>query len=118
MYTQAEATQALRDKFKSRRSRKALTVYTQVTHVSRSGMSRSIKFYIMRDNQPCELSWLMSKAGMGSIDQSNGGLRVGGCGMDMGFHMVYNMGWKLFNGTARHKRSRRDAGYILNQKWL
>ena len=113
-----EAVKELQTKFRNRRSDEALTVYHSVTHVSRSGMSRSIKFYIIRDGQPLSIDWLMVASGSGTHDKKNGGIKVHGCGMDMGFNSVYNLSWRLFNGTARHKRYGRDAGYILSSRWM
>lgn len=71
------------------------TVYTVLRHVSSSGMSRDIDLYIFRDNRPryltqwaaTALDWPMSK---------NSGIRVGGCGMDMGFHLVYSLSSVLY----------------------
>jgi hypothetical protein len=71
------------------------TVYTVLRHVSASGMSRDIDLYVFRDNKPqyltnyaaTALDWPMSK---------NKGIKVGGCGMDMGFHLVYSLSSVLF----------------------
>ncbi len=114
----SEAIEALQAKFKNVRSDDALTVWHYVTHVSRSGASRSIKFFIIRNGQPISIDWLMVQSGTGKLDRNNGGIRVNGGGMDMGFNSVYNLSYRLFNGTARHKKSGRDAGYILNSRWL
>ena len=35
------------------------------------------------------------------------GYRVGGCGMDMGFHLVHELGYRLFND-----------GYSLKHEWI
>jgi hypothetical protein len=35
------------------------------------------------------------------------GIRVGGCGMDMGFHLVYTLSRALF-----------DDGYYVKHEWL
>jgi hypothetical protein len=40
-------------------------------------------------------------------------LRVGGCGMDMGFHTVYSLARSLF----REDLNTKDAGYSLNHAW-
>ncbi len=75
------------------------TVYTIIRNVSRSGMSREIGVVIMSadGSQVTDLhpNYLVSKAcgyRMGKRD----GLIVGGCGMDMGFSVVYDLGHKLF----------------------
>jgi hypothetical protein len=107
------------------------TVYTVLRHVSASGMTRGIDLYIIRKNVPV---WITAYVGH-AIDSPQSlkdwreqrGLRVQGCGMDMGFHVVYSLGCALFpkgfkvegrgrNGdTSGHDN---DGGYALNQKWL
>ena len=73
------------------------TVYTILRHVSRSGMSRSISaLVILKDGIPYEVSHLVSHAGRGAFDRNSGGVKVNGCGMDMGFHLVYNLSYVLF----------------------
>lgn len=68
------------------------TIYSTVTHVARSGMSRSIRFFVMLDNRPHEITWAIARAAGYSMDDKNGGLKTSGCGMDMCFNTVYNLG--------------------------
>ena len=103
------------------------TVYTVLRSVSKSGMSRRIDFYVIKNDKPLYLSGLIGIVlGIGrSMDKD--GLKVDGCGMDMGFSVVYNLGSVLFpdgftvdgigrNGdTSGHDD---DGGYALNQCWL
>jgi hypothetical protein len=71
-------------------------VYGIVRSVARSGMSRTIDFYILKDNQPVYLTTYMSV--VLSIPQAkNGALRVAGCGMDMIFATVYELSMRLFS---------------------
>ena len=77
------------------------TVYTKITHVSRSGMSRSIECYLAqgRDNLT-DITWLVARATNSRVDNTHGGIVMGGCGMDMGFGLVYNLGRTLYpNGV-------------------
>jgi hypothetical protein len=78
------------------------TVYCILRHVSRSGMYRRISFYILRDagpdypqaerHYPYYLDRLILEAGIGDAPRGNGeGVGVSGCGMDMGFHVVYSL---------------------------
>jgi len=55
----------------------------------------------------------VARAGIGTLTEKNGQrvLRVGGCGMDMGFHIVYSLSLALY-GSAN------DGGYTLSQEWL
>jgi hypothetical protein len=59
------------------------TVYATVTHVSKSGMSRDIRFYVVADGKLVSLTWAIGTLiGCRVTDK---GVRVSGCGMDMRF---------------------------------
>lgn len=95
LWHEAEAILHLRDVLKPRD-----TVYTVLRHVSRSGMSRNIDLYYVRDGAPVWISAYVGHA-IGSPQsrknwERSQGLTVGGCGMDMGFHIVYSLGRVLF----------------------
>lgn len=77
------------------------TVYTKVNSVSRSGMSRRISLYVARANEIKDITWDVARAFGDPIKQrgeyvQDAGLWVGGYGMDMCFHTVYNLGRTLF----------------------
>lgn len=72
------------------------TVTCVLRHVSRSGMSRLIDFYLIRDSETSRLTWSIARALDMTYDRNREALRVGGCGMDMGFHVVYNLSRVLF----------------------
>lgn len=111
------------------------TVYCILRHVSRSGMYRRISFYILQDagpdyppaerHYPRYLDRLIIEAGIGHDHRGRGeGVGVGGCGMDMGFHVVYNLGaftWP--KGTPKPHGTRNgapdsDGGYALKMRWM
>src|SRR5208337_4587466 len=103
------------------------TVYTDLKHVSRSGMTRIIMPLIIRDNSPRYLGWLVAKAIDSPYDRKKEGVRIGGCGMDMGFELVYVLSRYLFpDGFKVEGRGRngdtsgwdKDGGYALNQRWF
>lgn len=101
------------------------TVYTILNHKSASGMSRCISLAIgQKDGSILKLDYLVAKARGEHIDNTHGGLKVGGCGMDMGFHLVYNLGCMLWpNGTKKPHGTRngapdKDGGYALKHTWL
>ena len=81
------------------------TVYTILRHVSASGMSRRIDLYTFKDNKPVYLSG--HYAMMQGEDPPKDGYKVGGCGMDMGYHLVHGLGYRLFND-----------GYALRHEWI
>lgn len=74
------------------------TVHTILRHVSRSGMMRHISLVIVdpRDGALFDITWLAAKALQEPVDRSSGGIKVGGCGMDMGYHLVYHLSYTLF----------------------
>ena len=89
------------------------TVYTQVNSVSSSGMSRRIRCYIaiVDDGKPeiMDISYHVSQVCGYSLNDA--GLLVKGCGMDMGFEVVYSLSMAIFSGQD-------NAGYVLKQRWL
>jgi hypothetical protein len=110
-------------------------IYTRVNHVSRSGMSRNISAYVMRDNSPVNISTSVATV-IGEGIANDGGVKMGGCGMDMGFSLVYELSYALFKGgfvcigencpANDHSNGDRDytphahsdAGYALRQRWM
>ena len=88
---QADAIKRLREWLKP-----GDTVYTVLRHVSYSGMSREISLHMVEPDG--RISWLSGLAAraMGDKLGKRDGIKVGGCGMDMGFHLVYNLGRTLF----------------------
>lgn len=72
------------------------TVQTILRHCSRSGMSRSISLVAQVGGELIDLDYHAARAMGDSIDNRHGGLRVSGCGMDMGFHLVYNLSATLY----------------------
>jgi hypothetical protein len=89
------------------------TAYTILKGVSASGMSRTMKVVTYHEGQVLDITWYVARAGIGTLTERNGQrvLRVGGCGMDMGFHVVYSLSVALY-GSAN------DGGYNLRQEWL
>lgn len=60
-------------------------VYQIVRSVSRSGMSRTISTYAVSEGQLVCLDWAIGTL-LGGLKRE--GVRIGGCGMDMGFAML------------------------------
>lgn len=87
----AEACDRLRDLVKP-----GERVYCVLRHVSASGMQRRIDFYsIGEDKRPLYLSGYIATA-LGMRRHDKQGLVVNGCGMDMGFHVVYELARTLW----------------------
>jgi hypothetical protein len=136
----AEAIESLRDMLKP-----GDTVYTSVKSVAKSGMSRTIACYIIKNNEPLWISRLVAKAIGHAFDDDKEAVRITGAGMDMGWALIYELSSVLFPGgfvelgtapegnqirpfnpldaqmavTAGVKfRGRNDGGYALKQRWL
>lgn len=76
-------------------------VLTLCNRVSKSGMSRRIKVYTIKNNGLCNLTYLVSKV-LG-YSQNDEGLLVKGCGMNMGFHIVHSIEQNLFGVQSLNK---------------
>jgi hypothetical protein len=84
-------------------------VGTILRHVSQSGMSRDISLFYKGAN----ITWHVARA-MGETIKDKYGqrvIRVGGCGMDMGFHLVYSLSGVLYGFNDRN-------AYRLSQEWI
>jgi hypothetical protein len=66
------------------------TIYTVLRHVSSSGMQREISIKMIDADRIIHLDYLVSTA-LGLKQGKHNGIVVRGCGMDMGFHIVYNI---------------------------
>lgn len=81
------------------------TIYTLVTTVSQSGMSRSIKCLVIYKGELLDISALVAKAIEYRFDNKNGGVKIKGCGMDMGWHLVENaLSYALYGETSKVKQ--------------
>lgn len=98
------------------------TVYTILRSVSANYMSRTISLKVTKGSKILDLTYYASVLLGWKLVEVNGSraLRVGGAGMDMGFHTVYTLSRVLFNSPLKQydTQSNPDAGYLLNQAWL
>lgn len=98
-------------------------VFCVLRNVSRSGMSRTISFFAIQGKDLRNLDAYISDA-LGYRWMQGGGLQVGGCGMDMGFSVVYDLGSALWpKGTKKPHGTRNgepdsSGGYALKHSWL
>jgi hypothetical protein len=115
------------------------TLYTILRHVSASGMSRDISVvYITKDGETRQLDY-STHVLTGYPLSKHDGVKVGGCGMDMGFSLVYHLSQILYgdgypclgehkcpspehvnSGPLRHVYDGRihKDGYAISQRWL
>ena len=109
-------------------------------HVSKSGMLRIIDMQYVKDNE-LHTIWIRDPKGFfGVVNDQMRGYKVGGCGMDMGFHLVYSLGCYIWNGHIEQLKkqvleatpkadlkyihesligeSNPNGGYYFKQEWL
>lgn len=101
------------------------TITCVLRHVSRSGMMRHISFIATQpDGSIRYLDRSISQALGYPLVQRGDGIKVGGCGMDMGFSVVYDLGAVMWpQGTPephsmRNGEPDRDGGYALKHRWI
>jgi hypothetical protein len=80
------------------------TVYCNLKLVSRSGMTRHIQFFIIRDDMPIFITYKIANLLDWKMNKWGDAIKVQGCGMDMGFHVVHTLADKL--------------GISLNHRWI
>ena len=100
------------------------TLYTQLVHVTKSGMTRFIKVFKIEDDYPYNYTYLVAKALGWKTSDKYDGIKVGGVGMDMGFHIIYSLGQVLWPDGTPEPHGRRNGepdsagGYAINHRWL
>jgi hypothetical protein len=87
--------------------RPGTTVYTVLRSVSASGMSRTLDLYVVINSEIVRITWRVAEALDARYDQKRQALRVSGCGMDMGWHCIYNLSHLILGN-----------GYALKHQWL
>lgn len=127
--TKTERAEAIKEL--QARVRPGMTINCILRNVSTSGMTRHISLFI--DDEP--ITWLAARAlGENYTNEWRGyrAIKVTGCGMDIGFNLVYTLSGILFpNGfiprdagktSGRNQTSAdevdTDGGYALNHHWL
>lgn len=88
-------------------------IYTFLRHVSKSGMSRDITLKLVDIEGTLRDITYTAALAIGEKPRDSYGrrvIRVHGCGMDMGFHLVYCLSSVLFDGQDR-------AGYVIHHEW-
>ena len=93
------STQLLKDNFP-----KGSTVYLVVRQISRSGMYRHISCH---SKDFGNYSYHVAKVLKWAYKDKTNAVGVGGCGMDMGFHMVYTLASVLYGD-----------GYALKERYI
>ena len=96
------------------------TIYTVLRSVAPSGMSRTMSLKVAKNGKIQDLTYYASVVLDYPLVEVNGSraIRVGGAGMDFGFHVVYSLARVLFREKYEGQPKAVDAGYSLDQAWL
>jgi hypothetical protein len=119
--TTIDKTEAIKRLRKDYGVKPGTKIYTTVKHVARSGMSRTISLYVVRKGEILDITSLVARAVGYSMDHKRWGIRSHGCGMDMCFEAVYNLGCAMWpKGTPKPHSTRNgkpdnSGGYALKK---
>ncbi len=83
------------------------TAWTLLRNVASSGMSRRISVFAIVAGEPRNLSMMAARVLGWPTDWDEGSVRVSGCGMDMGFHLVESLSRALY-----------QKGDAIRQRWM
>ncbi|KKN82036.1 hypothetical protein LCGC14_0313030 [marine sediment metagenome] len=104
------------------------TVYLILRHVSASGMTRWISPLVFREGRAMDLTYAVCATLGIKRSEIHEGVRLANLGdMDLGFHLLYELGQALFpegfdiqtigrNGDISGHEP--DGGYAFNREWL
>ena len=88
--------------------KKGSTVFTTLgKDPSSSGMYRHIKLLVINKKRILNLSYSVGQLTGWTYKDKTNSIGVGGCGMDMGYHLVHNLGYHLY-----------DDGYAIKHQWI
>lgn len=74
---------------------------------SPSGMYRHIKMLVINKDRILNLSYSIAQLTEWTYKDKTSSIGVSGCGMDMGYHLVHNLGYYLY-----------DDGYSIKHQWI
>jgi len=86
------------------------TIHVIIKSVSRSGMLKRVNTFIIKDNRLFFINYLIEQMTTYKTDKEHL-IKLYGCGMDMGFKLVYDFSSVLFKNVER-------AGYELQNRNL
>lgn len=98
-------------------------IYCTLRHVSSSGMQRRISLHTVYKGELIPLDHTAAIL-TGRTLSDKGGIVCNGCGMDMGFDLVYSLGYSIWpKGTPKAHGTRngepdKAGGYALKHSWI
>ena len=100
------------------------TIWSLNRHTSASGMTHCFDFYTIQANELIRLTYLICVVCDYKQHPKHGGLKTTGCGMDMAFQVVYNLGVTMWpKGTSTPHSTRNGepdtcGGYAFHHRHL
>tara|TARA_B100000035_G_scaffold81028_1_gene67936 strand:+ start:372 stop:749 length:378 start_codon:yes stop_codon:yes gene_type:complete len=100
------------------------TIWSVHRHTSASGMTHCFDFYTIQANELIRLTHLICVACDYKHHPKHGGLKTTGCGMDMAFNTIYNLGQTMWpEGTSKPHGTRNGepdtvGGYAFHHRHL
>ena len=93
------------------------TIYCTLRSVSASGMQRRISLHTIHKGELIPLDHAASVL-TGRTLSDKGGIVCNGCGMDMGFDLVYSLSYSIWPKGTRNGQPDKDGGYALRHSWI
>ncbi len=92
-------------------------IYCILRSVSASGMQCRISLHTIHKGELIPLDHAASVL-TGRTLSDKGGIVCNGCGMDMGFDLVYSLGYSIWPKGTRNGQPGKDGGYVLRHSWI
>ena len=80
-------------------------------------MQRRISLHTIHKGELIPLDHAVSVL-TGRTLSDKGGIVCNGCGMDMGFDLVYSLGYSIWPKGTRNGQPDKDGGYALRHSWI
>jgi hypothetical protein len=99
-------------------------VYTVLRRVNLFGTARWMDVFVMHRNRPLRLTYYVATLLDYQQSAKDCSMYVKGCGMDMGWHVVYSLGCALWPKGTRKPHGERNGvpdsygGYAFKHLWL
>lgn len=104
----SDANKAVRDerlqwatKYLRKLCRPGTRIYTLISHVSRSGMTRHVRLFVVSKGRIAEITGPVASVCGNSVARDNYGLKVGGCGFGAGCDTVNSLSFQLHGQKSK-----------------
>lgn len=95
------------------------TAYTNLAHVTRSGLTRSVKVFAVKNGQIVDVSDYVATALDKPLDRINGGVKMGRTGTDMGYTLIQQMSATIHaNSRSKLLTGLVTPADLVSQRWV